>query len=321
MELGHYLDFLRHRIWLVVLAAMLAATTMTGLSLRSRPEYQTEATVLVPSLAGGGTAVRQLVADLDAVIGGEEHAGAVAERTGIDARHLDSRFDVRQVGDSSAVRWRLRTSEDLRSEAPEILVAAIDIAQRMALAPDLAQAQAQLDTASAALEEAQAALGEFTTSTGLAEPDSYDRLQSELTGLRIRAETARAEGDDALARSLDGQIESLQTFVTMLAQQVAEYESLAAARDRAQTRLDRAQAEVDAVQARIAALGAQSASTVGTPHRITSTMYHVRRIVAAAITGALLMAATLLLVERRRAKQDRERVSRVAELRRTLSSA
>jgi len=309
---------LRRYVWALLAVASLGAALSGVVGLTAARRYEATTTTRVPS-SGDARAAARLAEDLQAVVDEPAATAAIARRTRVPEADLRGRVTIRQAGASSTIRWRLRVDESRRDQASAILLATVEEAHRAVMRPDLTEAESALTTATAALEEAQAALADFTQRTGFPGPDAYARLQSELTALRIRAQTARAEGELVIAVALDRQVEALQTLVTVVGAQANEHDALVAQRERAEARVDRAQVQRDALDARLEALQATVARPTD-PVPVTPTPMIVRRAAASAIAAAAIAAIALGVIEQRRKAASTRPRTRTEELRRTMGA-
>lgn len=319
MSVPRAVALLRRHAWALAATAALAAALSGIVGLNAPRRYDVTTTTQVPS-SGDARGAQRLVEDLQAVVDDPALGDAVAERAGVPDAAITGRVTVRQIGESSSIRWRLRVGGDRRDDAGRILLATVEEAHRAVMRPDVTEAERALGTATRALEDAQEALASFTQTTGFAGPDAYERLQSELTAVRIRAETARAEGDRTVAAALDRQVEALQALVGAVAEQKAEYDALTAQRARAEARVDRAQGALDAVRARLEALDSTPTRPTA-PVVVTPTAMVVRRAVAAALAATAIAAVAIVVLDHRRAtRAATRRTTRTEELRRAMGA-
>jgi hypothetical protein len=258
-----YLKLIGKRWWVVAVIAVAAGLVASLVSLVFRPQrYAATATVIVPAPSDGGSiipATAQAVADLQAVVGTSALADEVAGKVGLAPDEVAGALDTRRVGGSAVVEIRAEARSASMAEA--IAVEAGRSALALLAEATVVPFEQRLQLAEQAYREATDAIQGFLERFGHVLPQNeFERIGAELSDLRVRADEARAEGDADRAAVLEARIAALTKQWSPL---IVEWQTLNAARTRAQRQLEVAQLDFAAVRSELAAATSGTGSVIG----------------------------------------------------------
>lgn len=279
MEIGQYL---RARPWSVAIALLfpiLAGLTAYALLQGPPTRYSASASVPVPESVGGSASIGIFAADFSLAAERERILEPIAEKNGVTVGGLRNNLDVERLGQSS----RLTVSYSNRNEDKvEPVLRDFITATLVELTSDEASV-ANLKAAQAAAAKAQSALRTFQNENSLDPQRDYNQYSSAVIDLQEEGITSGPQYNAAVARR-DRQVEV-----------VRQYESLLAADEAAQDALRDAQSAARSSQA--AATAARNPAVIEdlTVEEISQTSRVVQGTAVAAILGALVGLALLVL--------------------------
>jgi hypothetical protein len=212
----------------------------------------------------------------------------VAKETGASSKDLVAGLSATTDTASSNIILVTYTGTKRSQVVPVVQAAAVDSLDSI-IGPQLFKAQSQSAATQVALDTANQALGKFTSDTGLLFPDVDYKIQSsELSALQVQLTQAKAAGDKARTRFLQGVITKRTAALVVLAGQVIQYQGLLQARSGAETAHTRAVVDLNAVQAEMASDHA--------PGSVTATFLgHVSKLPGMLRFGAVAFGVALLL--------------------------
>jgi capsular polysaccharide biosynthesis protein len=232
--------------------------------------------------------VTQYVSTYKDVIHSAPVVAQVAKETGASTKELVAGLSATTDTASSNIILVTYTGTKRSQVMPVAQAAAVDSLDSI-IGPQLFKAQSQSAATQVALDTANQALSKFTSDTGLLFPDVDYKIQSsELSALQVQLTQARAAGDKARTRFLQGVITKRTTDLVVLAGQVIQYQGLVQARSGAETAHTRAVVDLTSVQAEMASDHAPGSVTV-------SFLGHVSRLPGMLRFGAVAFAIALLL--------------------------
>lgn len=251
MEIKDHLQFLRRRLWIVVLVPLVAAGATAALAMRRPPEYRATATVAVPGLVGGeagqfsgSTGNRAFVANFLAVVHSRAIAEAVAADTGVPVDSVLSGTVTSALGESSLVKVTYETVR--KADADPVVMALATKSLSFMFDPRraseaTARAQQAVDAANGAVNAAQGAIDAFVAETKLANPaQDYQVKAQQIAALEEQAVAAGARGETAAAAIAQAAV-AMKPQLAALGAHVARFNVLVEAKQRALEQLKGAQ--------------------------------------------------------------------------------
>jgi capsular polysaccharide biosynthesis protein len=249
MEIKDHLALIRRRLWIILLVPLLAGGATALLIMRQAVTYHAAATVAVPGVVGGqdgqfsgSTGNRAFTANFTAVVTSRAITDAVGAQFKIPSDTILAGTSTAPIGDSSIVTVTYKTERKADAERVVTALAAkslnfmFDPRQAIAAA---AKAQQTIDQANQAVGAAQAAIDAFVTETKLADPtQDYQVKAQQISALEQQAVEAGARGETDAAARIGVAAVAMKPQLTALGAQVARYNGLVEAKQRALTQLD-----------------------------------------------------------------------------------
>lgn len=301
MELSDFLRGARRRLWILILAPLLAAGAVVAIVFNGPIQYQASATVtgtiFVRSSGAtysGGNAAESFVGDFISTVRSPAVVTAVAQATHVDEQRIRQGLSASQVGDGAVLKVTFRTSR--KEEAEAVAKAAATSATETFIRAPVDLARYPMEQAQQEADAAQAALDRFAQESGSVLPDrDYQNRAQQINNLKSQEVSAASKGDTAAAGSISATLAAEEKALAALEPKVAEYTRLVAERDRALRRLDDTR---QALQAREAVQRVADPATIVSvaPTRAASRREVVARRGTIAAGGALFLAIGLVVL-------------------------
>lgn len=300
MEISDYIAAIRRRIWVPIVLPLVAAMVTAG-ALATRPiQYQSQATVIVPSLSAKGystSAVTQYFSTYKDVLASSPLLDEVAQQLHLNRASLTGAFTASTVSASSNIIEVTYTGPVKKTGPAIVRTGAVD-ALNMLVGPQLAAANSAVGSSQTLLNSANKGMSDFIVKTGLIDPSQEYRLKElELSQLMVQLEEAKLAGDTPRAAGLQSIIVARQQDLAKMATTVQEYQQLSDARSAAESNHNHALQTLSDVQAMISSNDSPSAV-------VARAIGHVSRIPSmvkfAGVAGAvalLLALAYIVLME------------------------
>ncbi len=291
MNINDYLWAIRRRLWLPIAVPILAAAVTAGFIYLQPESYQAQATVIVPALSAKGystSAVTQYVSTYKDVLTSAPVVAQVSKETGASKKDIGTGLSATTNTASSNIILVTFAGPNRSQVVPIVQAAAIDSLDNI-IAPQLFKAQSESAATQVSLDVANQALAKFTADTGLLFPDvDYKVKSAELSALEVQFTQAKAVGDKARTRFLQGVINTRSAALVTLAGQVVQYQGLLQGRSGAETAHTKAVVDLNSVQAEMSSDHAPGSVTV-------VFLGHVSRLPGMLRFGAVAFAVALLL--------------------------
>lgn len=305
MGQDRYLQIVGKRWWVVALIALVAGLSSSVVYLGLRPRgYVATVSMVVPVAPTSSVipATSQAVADLQAMMASEALAARVAAVLDVDPGTVREGIRTSRLGNGGVVEVRFESTDRALAERAAVEAARQGLA--MLAQARLAPYEERLQLAERAYEAATGEVQAFLERFGSVLPQTeFDRIEGVLSELRIRAEAARAEGDLARAGEIEARIASLAGRWSEL---VVEWQTLSAARGRAQRQLESAQLDEAAARSALeAALNGDGTVLAAPAHAVPRVQVFLDAVVPIVVLATILAIGLVIGVEITSARRER----------------
>lgn len=296
MSILEWVQGLGWRLAVLVVIPLAAGVAAYFVVADEPPDYRAVATVNAPAPPTANPTpqvANQAVANLQSLVSSKAFADVISDDTGVPASKVRSSLVSSRVGAGTLVEIS-STSLD-GSEAVVVVTAAGHRSVELVLSDDLAAAQAAVDLALASFNKANDAVGAAVDSHG-ADPS----VQLDLArGVFVQTQAARARAvaggtTSTELRTLDNEIEDLESEIAALVPIADEFELLTRAREAAGEQVVATTSQVQAVEAVIAA--ADASVVEPTDASQVSNRVPIARKVATVVVLAGILALIVVLV-------------------------
>jgi uncharacterized protein involved in exopolysaccharide biosynthesis len=303
MEIVDYLKAARRRAWLLILIPLLSAGAAAGLVLSQPQGYTSTATVDAPALVGGMTSqytgaqgVIQFVANFQATATGPAVRQKVMDETKVSLTALTEQLTVVQRGGSSSINITFTTTD--RDEAKPVVESVSKHTLQAMFASQVESAAKRVEDANAAVTAANSAIGTFTATHKLADPQkAYESQLSRLNGLVQQQASMRAAGNAVGAAAMASPIAAAAAELSKFGPILNEYSRLLVTRDAAVATLNTARAGLSQATSQLEAADPTTVVFVSEARAVDRFNTMARAVIAVAAAAFFLSLLLVLLME------------------------
>jgi capsular polysaccharide biosynthesis protein/cellulose biosynthesis protein BcsQ len=304
VEIDEYLRVIRRRLWILILVPMLATAVVATVITLQPTKYRAVATVAATAVVGGSAenqysgpnGVRVFVANFTAALTAAQVVSRVAQQTGASEKSLRTELSAEPIEESSIIEVAFVATD--KAQAAGVVKAASSETIRFLFQSQVDLARKSVATADKAVAGIEKKLADFTKKTGYLDPQhTYELSEQNIISLRQRQLQEQAQGNTTAAATLGAAIERAEADLAKLAPQVADYRSLAEAKDQAVARRTDLVRSLQQLQAQSRAADPRLVVTVSEPEQLSRLSALIRQGGAAFAAGLFLAIGLVVLLE------------------------